>query len=270
MPLYDIISLVEKTTFLPPYFAVAQRALRLIGKENVRFSELAGILETDQSMVSRFLGLVNSAAFGLPRQMTNLEEAMVYLGMRETRAIITSAAVRESFSSGPNRETWVHSLTTAYMAEALAKNSRKGLDQNEAFYAALLHDIGIAFLEKRAPEALQQVAMLQTTGANRFQSEVVVMGCTHAEVGAMLLEKLGVPTEITQVVKYHHDPWAVKSPLLPCVSLANWSAHPDSEHPDPKLLEYCHIRERDLQDLNMAVQVAVVDVEKRLGGSDAG
>ena len=50
---YDVNSEIEKGDFLPPYFAVAQRALRMIQTDGIVIDELAGVLETDQVLTAR-------------------------------------------------------------------------------------------------------------------------------------------------------------------------------------------------------------------------
>lgn len=270
---YDVVATIEKTELLPPYFAVAQKALRLISDENVSIAALAATLESDQAMVSRLLGIINSAFFGVRHEVTRVERAINLLGLRETRNIVLSIATRDSLSRGQDRSTWLHSITCAHLAEALAKNSRREMDLNEAFSAGLLHDIGTAFLAKKLPAAVQEVQRWVGLGLDRLEAETRVLGYTHAEIGEMILRKLSVPQTIRDTVRYHHAPFDNPNPMNPVIALANQVAHLDSKKPQPvdeRLLDYCRVKEGDLLDLNMAVQITVADLEQRLAVGSKG
>lgn len=264
---FNLRAIIERTSFLPPYFAVAQKALRLLGKEDLHLEELAAVLETDQALVSKLLGLVNSPFYGLSRQITQVHEALSFLGITETRNLVLAVSTKDVFSSQTDHDIWRHSLACAYLAEALAKYSRKGIDQNQAFTAGLIHDIGIAFINKKMQKAGGEIRVKIALGRSRLDAERSVLGMDHAQIGSIILRRWSVPEVIIQAVQYHHSPWAVENPLCPIIALANQVAAPNGPTPfDPndRLLRFASISPGDLNSLYSATQVTISNFESRI------
>jgi putative nucleotidyltransferase with HDIG domain len=267
---FDVIGTIAKTDFLPPYFAIAQKALRLMSKEEIQFRELAVVLETDQALVSKLLGLVNSPFYGLPRQITRIADALSYLGLQETRSLVWTVCTKNVFSSRTDHSMWQHSLSTAYLAEALAKYSRKGIDQNQAFTAGLVHDIGIAFVDKKIPEASEEILLKIDLGRSRLDAERSVLGMDHAVIGGIILRQWSVPKIILEAVQYHHIPWEIDNPLCPIIALANEVSNQSQAKTivvEPRLLQYSSISVEDLRTLNSATQVTISNFEQKISES---
>ena len=111
---------------------------------------------------------------------------------------------------------------TAKVAKRLAPNPRQA--QN-AFTAALLHDIGKLVLAVCIPEKFAKVQVeCKKSGRASFEVEAEFLGVTHAEVGAYLLGLWGLPYPIVEAVAYHHNPGAALErtfDLPTTVSIAN-------------------------------------------------
>jgi HD-like signal output (HDOD) protein len=105
-----------------------------------------------------------------------------------------------------------------------------------AFTAGLLHDVGkivLASAEGDAYAALSQEHANQ--GSLLQEAETTKFGFGHGEVGARLLERWGVPEDISVPVHWHHHSHWVQpyERLCAIVSLANWLAHvADSPAPE--------------------------------------
>jgi HD-like signal output (HDOD) protein len=267
---YDVVGTIFRTNFLPPYFAVAQKALKLLDREDVSFRELSEIITTDQSLVSKILGMVNSVHYSLLRNITRVDDAVSYLGIREVRNIVMAASTRDLLSGGSNRATWIHSLSVAYLSEALGRQSRKGLLASDAFTAGLLHDLGIPFIAKNFPNAENMIVLQTRISGARFYAEKAILGYTHAQIGNMILSRWQLPENVREAVLYHHDPWEGESTLAPIICLANETAKisHESKPIDERLLNYCNISMRDLEGLNDAIQLSVSEFEKKLSGSE--
>ena len=150
--------------------------------------QVAEVVAGDPAMAAKVLQLANSAAFGLPRKTTSISQAVSYLGIELLKCIALTASVFESGST-ELAAMQEHSLRVAAIAKRLVRD-RKHAD--EAFVAALLHDIGRV--------------ILAATDAREFDVH-------HAEIGACLLGVWGLPPAIVDVVAHHHTP-ALIDPAL--------------------------------------------------------
>ena len=171
---------------------------------------------------------MNSACFGLSRTIASLDQAVAHLGMDLIKdlsltvhvfAALERTALRLGFSFDAEQE---HSVLTARVARRLLTSKRQAQD---AFTAALLHDIGNLVLAVCIPEKFKKTLVAaQTSSRPSHEVEAEMLGVTHAEVGAYLLGLWGLPHPIVEAVAYHHNPAAALErtfDLPTAVSVAN-------------------------------------------------
>jgi HD-like signal output (HDOD) protein len=173
------------------------------------------IVEPDLGISSRLLQLVNSAFFALPREVTSLREAVSYLGLENVRALATSADVVQALGAGGDFDVLasrlqVHSSAVTQLARHILPHARRPAD---LFLGALLHDIGLLAAAALVPRAW---AELSAGGTRRWalEDEQVLLGATHADIGAYLLCLWGMPYGAVDIVARHHDPGPVAGGAL--------------------------------------------------------
>src|SRR5262249_52723291 len=100
---------------------------------------------------------------------------------------------------------WRHSITAAFNTKFVAESA--DADGNLLFTAGLLHDIGKIILgQDKAAAGTGLFAHSSDTASLAKENEI--FGCTHAEVGAALLERWKLPAQIVVGVRHHHEPKA--------------------------------------------------------------
>ena len=197
---------------LPSIPAVYLELNQAMADPNVTNQKMARIIEKDPAMAAKTLQLVNSAAFGLLKQITSLHTAISYLGMDLIKnlslavhifAALEGLGVRSYFSFNTEQQ---HALIMARVAKRLVTGRRQ--TQN-AYTAALLHDIGKLLLAVCIPEKFVKAQLAsKATGRPLHEIESEMLGITHAEAGAYLLSLWGLPYPIVEAVAYHHNPAA--------------------------------------------------------------
>lgn len=226
----SIEDIVARTPELPTIPAAALKVIQETNSTSSSAGTVASILGTDQALSVRVLRLSNSAYYGLSRRVTNLSEAVIVLGMRTVRnlALVASSypfMVKEvpGYKLGP-KDLWKHGFGVAVGAQLIAKLSKKVNDE-EAFTAGLLCDIGkialsIWFEDKT--EAMAQFAVAKEMSFT--QAEHLLLGYTHAEVGAHMALTWNLPESIVKSIRYHHYPGAAETqePIVDCVHVADY------------------------------------------------
>ncbi len=128
---------------LPP---VATRLIEVAASGESSLREITSLIGSDPALASKVLKIANSAYFGFQRNIETLDRATALLGLDLVRGLALSIFVIDTFKAEPSRqfdptEFWRHSLACSMGAEVIAR--RAGYRQpQEAFVAALLHDIG--------------------------------------------------------------------------------------------------------------------------------
>jgi putative nucleotidyltransferase with HDIG domain len=182
---------------------------------NSEYSEIADIgriVEMDAGLSTRLIQIVNSAQFGLSRQVLNPAEAVQLLGVEVLRALMLGTQIfnfyeESAFVNLIFIDLWSHSLKTAVSARKLA--AAEGLPTStceECFLAGLLHDIGKLILAANSETEYQLVLdLVATPGLTVHQAEKGIYGSTHAQIGAYLLALWGVSENVIKAVEMHHN-----------------------------------------------------------------
>ena len=183
----------------------------LLNKVDVSITEIEEILRHDPGLSANVLRMANSAFFGLSTKVGSLKQAVMLLGLKRFAQIVVSASMEktmeksiEGYAMSPG-ELWLHSIAASNIAESLAKN-RKIAGTYDVFTSALLHDIGKLVLGKFLKEELQKIKSITTNTVPLDVAEHMVLGTDHAEIGALILSKWSLPSDIVNAVRGHHSP----------------------------------------------------------------
>ena len=178
-------------------------------------ASVAEVIEQDAGTSAKMLQLVNSAFFGLARRITTVHDAITFLGLTPVRGIVLASNLTNGLGRTPpdlgNAIETIndHSLAVAAVARELVPVDRR-LD---AFTAGMLHDVGRLALAAAAPALFRQVnAEHEARGEPIAVVEHEILGATHADLGAYLLQMWGLPLALIEPVARHHDLDAADDP----------------------------------------------------------
>jgi HD-like signal output (HDOD) protein len=214
-------------------------------------------------MTAKLLSLVNSAFFGLRRQVETLQEAVAFLGTDTIKVLVlahglfdqTGALGTECVSLD---DIWRHSLSVAKGARALA--AMEGLSRPlkaEAFMGGMLHDVGILVLAKNFPARYDRVVKhCAERKVSVVAGERQEFGLGHPEVGAFLMGLWGIQPAVIKAVSLHHMPSALRAtafnPLL-AIHLADDLCGGRGHHP---LFEWAELDEKAMSSLGIRDHMA--------------
>lgn len=216
---------------LPPLSQSALRLVQFTGGNNT-LEEIVSIVETDPILTARALRAAGSAALGLRSAPQTAAQAVTALGSRAVTAIalkIGAAKVYDDPLEGylaQNGALWNHTLRVAVAARFLSSFAVGGMDAGLAFTGGVLHDIGKALMSVplKGKTAIAVSALTQGNRADFDAAERGLIGADHAEVGAMLGLKWGLPENLQSVIAFHHRPSQAPSQhqgLVYCIHLAD-------------------------------------------------
>lgn len=230
-----LASLVGSLRELPSLPRTYAELRRVLSDPDTSIEQVVRIVEQDVAISAKVLQLVNSAFFGVTREISDIQTAVSYLGMTILQNLVLSVEVFRSFIPKKTipgfslEEFHQHSQLTARLASEIGKRARIS---NAVAVGALLHDIGKLVIAERAPDHLARA--LQGVHQDRhplFMIEEELVGVSHAEVGAYLLSLWGLPSPVVEAVAHHHHPERVpqeKLDMISVVYLANQLAHEHS------------------------------------------
>ena len=206
-------NLVNEIKTLPSLPSIYQDLMQEMQAPQASLKKAARIVAKDLGMVTKILQLVNSAFFGLRTHVSDPEQAVALLGFDTIKSLVLSSQVFAQFDhaklpSFSLDELWRHAMLTGTYARRIAKDAGASQQMmDEAFTAALLHDVGVLVLVANKPDDYGRVLDLaHTTQIPDWQAEREVFGADHAHVGAYLLGIWGLSDGIVEAVAFHHHP----------------------------------------------------------------
>ena len=190
-----------------PTLPVAQiRAMSLISNPAPSFDELSSVVEADPALTAALLRAANSAASAPVDRVNTSRIAMVRIGTTETRRIVMSIALSNSFGSLQRShideaELWRHLIATGILADATAWGEVR---HSEAFTAGLLHDLGRLAMAAQDLERYSRVVDLARRNVPATEAERMIFGLNHAQWGEAIGRSWGFPTDIVDAITEHH------------------------------------------------------------------
>jgi len=242
MTLLTLADVALRLGDLPSLPVVVMELLTSIDQEDVDVSVLAKKVSLDQALTAKTLRLANSSSSGLQVRVTTIQQAITFLGFQSTRNLITAAALTGCFPANQcpgfdDRAFWRHSIATAACAKVLARRMR--LNQDFAFTAGLLHDIGRLVLVTSFPERYGAVlAQRDLEDRQLLDVERELLGVDHVAAGAALAQHWQFSDTMHHAIAYHHEPEAPGAGLLATiVHVANAIVHAlDLTHDENELV----------------------------------
>jgi putative nucleotidyltransferase with HDIG domain len=213
---------------------------------------------------------------GLAAPVESVEDAVAHLGFNQVYRIVTLLASQSTLGAAQKGygmgagDLWRHSAVAAFASRFVAKSF--GSDENTAFTAGLLHDIGKILLNWALVDSYPRIAeKIRDLGYSFSGAEKEVLGLDHAELGGRILAHWCFPENLMRAVWYHHDPLRAH----PCERLAAYvhvgdliahdlaigdGATSQAVAPCPEALNLLEITPKDLEvlilDTGTALQAA--------------
>ena len=186
----------------------------LLRNHHSQAGQFAEIIARDPSLTARLLRMVNSVYFGLGTQVGTIEDAVLYLGLRQIRSLALATPVLEDMSAmgadGPQvswRDFWLHTLACAFATRDLLNQSDVTIDDDTDYITGLLQNVGKVVIAKVFPAEFAQLTQsIYENEAQVLAAERALLGWDHAAIGAYYLENHKIPAEIVEAVRFHHDP----------------------------------------------------------------
>ncbi len=195
----------------PPKFH--QRLNDMLASIAAPIGKIVQEIEFDPSLVARLLRVANSVHLGVRKRVTNIKEAVFFIGLEYIASMVTALeAFNEYFARvSPQYAQLVEEMTvTAVRRAMIAKEVASrwpGLGNRYVPYvASLLQDICLFARVSLRPE--QYGAFIrgrQTMGLSDRESESKVFGIySHERIGEAILEHWNFPQAIAKAVAEHH------------------------------------------------------------------
>jgi len=181
--------IVSEMGDLPPMPIVAVKVLELLQDPDTSIKKLADTISLDAAVSARMLKIANSSMYGLSRQITTLQNALVLLGERTVRSLVLASSMSSVNKSYGLLEKmlWEESVGCALASRYLSTKLNIS-NPDEAFLAGLFSNLGKIIRNNNEPEQYRELVEAVYNGAGDYSTlEVEVFSVPYSSVGAAVL-----------------------------------------------------------------------------------
>ena len=197
----------EKIERVPLIDAAAFEILSLLNDPHSNYENIVPKLSPD--VTALFLNMANKAYYG--KVVKSVNYAMTLLGFQAMRQILITSFLLNHFIKRLGLKAFSfdsfqkQSHFCAVINNALATSlDYKKLE--DLFTVSMLYNIGKLIIVVYFDDAHQKIiALKQSEGISTSEAEARIIGVTHADIGAIALERFNIPKEICQAVRYHNQ-----------------------------------------------------------------
>ncbi|MBW1730727.1 MAG: HDOD domain-containing protein [Deltaproteobacteria bacterium] len=208
----DLEKLVKRIEEIPTLPIVSEKVFLLSSDENVSLPKIASLIEKDQALAIKILKVANSAFYGTLSKVSTIDHALVILGIEEVKSILLAFSIHNFFAEHRDghfdrTRFWKHSVVCSQIAKYLARYFNI-MQDDTLFLSGLIHDMGkVVFDQYFHDDFLKVIDYISTKNGNFSRAEKDILGITHYQVAAKLLQQWNFPEKVTMEVFYHHAPW---------------------------------------------------------------
>lgn len=224
---------VDEVFDLPAMPNIAQDIMKLRVDPSADAIKLGQIVSRDPSLAAQVISWASSPYYGYQGKIDSIETAIArVLGFELVMNLALGISIGKSLKvpkDGPLgiKEFWKQSIYTATLAEKLCRAMpiKQRPERGLIYLSGLLHNFGHLLLGHIFPPQFQLIS--QTILANPHISvediEFYILGVSHEEIGAWLMQNWHMPDELIVAVHRHHQEefWSKHSVYSNLVLISN-------------------------------------------------
>ncbi len=228
----NLDSIIQRVNEFPTLPTIYSNLMDVMSNPRSSAIDVAEVISKDQASASKVLKAANSSLYGFHGRITNISQAILYIGFDEIKNLVTALTIIDLFASIKTKNginpvnLWKHSIAVGTLARTIGKTVGANEIENY-FLAGILHDLGKLLFYKIIPESYSKVLNFAYENALTIrEAELKIIGTTHLIAGEILAEKWKLPVPIRNSIRYHHT-GLVNGKfdlLLGCVHIANIAA----------------------------------------------
>jgi HD-like signal output (HDOD) protein len=192
---------------MPALPEIVGRLQAIVGDSDIDIEEVSDLMGGDPALVGKVLKVVNSAYYGLPRDVSNVKYAIGFIGLNEINRIMMSTAIAEALrveNKEEQHKLWFHSFHTALCATFLAKRNKVHNVVDELWSSALLHDVGKLVYLKYFPDHFTVLTNFTKENGVPFSSaEAELELPASAYLGSLLCDHWKLPIPVREACEAH-------------------------------------------------------------------
>lgn len=206
----DVIDHVSQGFSIPSMPEILVEVQRICADPDGELTELANLVSADIGLSSAILKTINSPLYGMNRAISDINQAVMLLGMGSVSTLISGILIKQSFTGEAAirfERLWDNASLVAETMVFIGQNIEDKIPPENLYTAGLFHDCGIAAMSMRYTDTYLDTLLLANEDHSKTQVEYedAAHSSNHAVVGYFIASGWKLPRDICQVILNHHE-----------------------------------------------------------------
>ncbi|MDK1311657.1 HDOD domain-containing protein [Pseudoalteromonas ardens] len=196
---------------LPAKPEVLEHIQNELNSEEPELNRVANIISQDVATSAAVLKVINSPAYGMSRTVSDIKQAVMFLGLNSITQIVTGYLLKEAFDQSlcciSLERFWDNAIDISQIAMLIGKRVRANVPIENLQLLGLFHDAGIPAMAMRYDNYKEVMTRaIQRPEYTLANYEEELYPTNHAVVGYYLASSWNIPKSMCQIILRHHDP----------------------------------------------------------------
>ena len=218
--LVDVNDIVAAANEFKPLNPTIVRLSSMILDPFTGTREMAKLIAFDQALTIKLLKAANSAYIGSAMRITNVGEAISFIGEYQTLNLLLSCTIGQELLAAnlaaygyAEGQLWRESVIASLAAEQCGRMFRTPVPQVSTT-SALLYNVGKVVMSRFIKEDVQEYISLNKKGGQKTaDAEMEILNVHYGEIGGLIAQHWGLPHEMVVGISFHHNPDTVCSSI---------------------------------------------------------
>lgn len=206
----SVLKQVNESFIIPPKPEILTEIQEISESSEPSLADTAVAIAKDVGLSAAILKVINSPAYGLARSVSDIRQAVMFLGWDGIRALVQGLKLKEAFATNKScislERFWDTASEIADVAMFIGKLVKSKVPIENLYTLGLFHDCGVPPM---AIKYADYVDVLRESN-NNFEQNIVELEemaykTNHAVVGYFLATAWHLPKDICQLILLHHD-----------------------------------------------------------------
>lgn len=209
-PVDSLINKAVDDLHIPPQPKLLDRVDVLLRQDEPDIARVANLIAKDVATSASVLRIINSPLYSLQKNIVNIRQAALYLGINGLLTLVKGMLLRQAFlqehcclSLG---RFWDTADEVARVAITINRELGLLLPQDNLYALGLFHDAGIPAIASTFSDYKQTLM-----DANRSHCETIIdienrrYGTNHTNVSYLMAKSWHLPDTLCTIILKHHD-----------------------------------------------------------------
>lgn len=205
-----VLENINRSFIIPPRPEILAELKEIMDREDPSLADISEVISKDVALSAAILKLINSPAFGLARTVSDIKQAVMFLGFQGVYSLVQGLKLKQAFAAGKCsislERFWDNAEEIAQVALYIGGQIKAKVPGENLYTLGLFHDCGVPVLAMKYQD---YVKVLGEANRNYHETQCELeqkhYNTDHCTIGYFISTSWHLPKDICQLILRHHD-----------------------------------------------------------------